>query len=119
MDGSQKLPYRLLGTICSRLAAGQEPRHACLAVAGWIRYVSAGRSDSGVPLPLDDPIAGKLRAAARTAGSADALVSAFLALGEVFPAELAEDRAFQSLLTEALGALERFGAAAAVAALGD
>jgi fructuronate reductase len=119
MDGSQKLPYRLLGTISSRLAAGQLPRHACLAVAGWIRYASAGRTDSGALLPLDDPIAAKLRAAARSAASADARVTSFLALREIFPAELAEDSAFRLLLTEAVGSLERFGAAAVVASLGD
>jgi len=119
MDGSQKLPYRLLGTISSRLAAGQSPRHACLAIAGWIRYVSAGQSDSGVPLPLDDPIAGQLRAAARSANTADALVTSFLALREVFSAELAEDRTFRSLLSGSLASLERFGAATVVAALAD
>ena len=119
MDGSQKLPYRLLGTIGSRLAAGQEPRHACLAIAGWIRYVSAGQSDSGVPLPLDDPIAGKLRAAARSSNSAETLVTSFINLREVFSAELAEDGTFRSLLSEFLVSLERFGAAAVVAALAD
>ncbi len=119
MDGSQKLPYRLLGTISSRLAEGQEPRFACLAVAGWIRYVSAGRSDSGARLALDDPLADTLRAAARSATSTAGRVSSFLALREVFPAELAEDGTFRSLLTEALGLLETLGAATAVASLQD
>ncbi len=119
MDGSQKLPYRLLGTIVSRLAAGQQPRHACLAVAGWIRYVSTGTSDSGVPLPLDDPNAGLLQAAARSADNTAALVTSFLGLRDVFPEELAEDATFQKLLTEALVSLERFGATAVVASLDD
>jgi fructuronate reductase len=119
MDGSQKLPYRLLGTISSRLLAGAEPRHACLAVAGWIRYVSAGTSDNGVVLPLDDPIADQLRSAAQSASSPEAAVAAFLALGGVFPAPLAEDSTFRALVTEALTSLERSGAAAAVAALGS
>ncbi len=119
MDGSQKLPYRLLGTISSRLATGHEPRFACLAVAGWIRYVSAGTDDSGARLPLDDPMADRLLAAARSATSAADRVTSFLGFREVFPAELAENGAFRSLLTEALGVLERFGAAAAVASLQD
>jgi fructuronate reductase len=119
MDGSQKLPYRLLRTIASRLAAGQQPRHACLAVAGWIRYVSAGTSDLGVPLPLDDPNAGQLQAAARSAGNTATLVTSFLGLRDVFPEDLAEDVTFQMLLTEALVSLERFGTTAVVASLGD
>ena len=118
MDGSQKVPYRLLNTISSRLTAGQEPVYATLAVAAWIRYVSAGKDDLGVALPLDDPIAEKLRSAAGVASSPGATVAAFLALEEVFPPELAEDHTFQRLLSDALASLQRFGAAAVVAALG-
>ena len=117
MDGSQKLPYRLLGTISSRLAAGAQPRHACLAVAAWMRYASVGKSDAGVTLPLDDPISDKLRSAAALASSPEGTVAAFLSLGEVFPPELALDPTFRALLTEALGSLEHLGAAAAVASL--
>jgi fructuronate reductase len=119
MDGTQKLPYRLLRTISSRLAAGGEPRHACLAVAGWIRYVSAGASELGTDLPLDDPLSGRLRSLADGAGpSPSAVVAAFLTLGEVFPPELAEDGSFRRLLTDALDVLVCHGAEAAVATLG-
>jgi fructuronate reductase len=119
MDGSQKLPYRLLGTVSARLAAGREPRYASLAVAGWIRYASAGKSDSGTVLPLDDPIADKLRSAAGPVSSPGQTVAAFLAIGEVFSPELADDSTFRRLLTEDLTALDRFGAAAVVAGLED
>lgn len=117
MDGSQKIPYRLLGTILDRLAAGEEPRHACLAVAGWMRYVSTGRSDAGTLLPLDDPIADRLLSAARAGPGPAGTVAGFLALREVFPAELSGSGTFRALLTEALDALERAGAAQAVASL--
>ncbi len=43
MDGSQKLPQRLLGTVRDRLAAGAPLAHLPLAVAGWIRYASGTR----------------------------------------------------------------------------
>lgn len=119
MDGSQKLPYRLLGTVSNRLGAGAEPRHACLAVAGWMRYVSAGTSDRGAELPLDDPIAGVLRAAVSSATTAEAIVAGLLAIREVFPEGLAEDPTFVRLLVEDVGALERYGASAVVAALGS
>jgi fructuronate reductase len=118
MDGSQKLPYRLLGTIATRLAAGAQPRRACLAVAGWMRFVSAGATDNGAPLALDDPLAGRLRAAAATAATPAAIVPALLSVREVFPPELADDPTFRALLTEAVDALSRLGAAAAVARLG-
>ena len=39
MDGSQKLPQRLLGTVRDNLAAGRSIDLLALAVAGWMRYV--------------------------------------------------------------------------------
>jgi fructuronate reductase len=39
MDGSQKLPQRLLGTISESLAAGRDAPEAIRAVAAWIGHV--------------------------------------------------------------------------------
>ena len=41
MDGSQKLPQRLLGTMQDRLRQGLPIDTHALAVAGWMRYVTA------------------------------------------------------------------------------
>jgi fructuronate reductase len=118
MDGSQKLPYRLLRTIAARLGAGHKPRYACLAVAAWMRFVAVGRSDGGAVLPLDDPMAVRLRAVTAGPSTAEATVGALLSLREIFPADLAASPNFRSLLVEALGALSRLGAAGAVACAG-
>ncbi len=118
MDGSQKLPYRLLGTIASRLGAGHVPRHACLAVAAWMRFVTVGRSDDGAVLPLDDPMAVRLRAVAAGQSTAEVTVAALLSLREVFPADLAANPTFRALLIEAVEDLSRLGAAGAVASIG-
>ena len=40
MDGSQKLPQRLLGTIRERMNAGQSIDGLALGVAAWMRYVT-------------------------------------------------------------------------------
>jgi fructuronate reductase len=117
MDGSQKLPQRLLGTIRDRRAAGAEPRHAVLAVAAWMRFVATGASDAGRRLPLDDPLAGRLRAAVGGASRPADVVAALLAVPEVFGTDLADDDVLRRLLTEALRALSESGAAAAVGAL--
>jgi fructuronate reductase len=118
MDGSQKLPYRLLRTIAARLGAGHEPLHACLAVAAWMRFVTVGRADNGTVLPLDDPMAVRLRAVAAGQSTAEATVAALLSLREVFPADLAANPTFRALLVEALEALSALGAATAVASIG-
>ncbi len=105
MDGSQKLPLRLLGTVRDGLAAGRTPRWAILGVAAWMAYVALGRSRTGVPLPLDDPLADRLRAAVPVEGGARATAAGLLALREVFPVELAEDAAFRDCLTDELDRL--------------
>ncbi|MEK9936050.1 MAG: mannitol dehydrogenase family protein, partial [Rhodobiaceae bacterium] len=65
MDGSQKLPQRILGTIADRLAQGVVPHGLCLVVAGWIRYVG-GQDETGAPIDVRDPLADSLRTATRT-----------------------------------------------------
>jgi fructuronate reductase len=119
MDGSQKLPQRLLGVIRDRRAAGAEPAHAVLAVAAWMRYVSAGRSDAGQPLPLDDPLADRLRSAVDGADAPPAVVEALLAVPEVFGTDLRDDGTVRRLLTEALRTLTDRGAVAAATDLLD
>lgn len=56
MDGSQKLPPRLLGTIADRLAAGLPIPHLALGVAGWMAYV-AGRDAADRRWQVQDPLA--------------------------------------------------------------
>lgn len=99
-DGSQKLPLRLLGTIRDRLAAGAQPTWAALAVAAWMVLVGRGTDQKGRPLPLDDPLADRLRAAVGAADQPDTLVSRLLAVQEVFGPDLADDPHLQPLLIE-------------------
>ncbi|HEY4422122.1 MAG TPA: mannitol dehydrogenase family protein, partial [Pseudonocardia sp.] len=98
MDGSQKLPVRLLGTVRDRLRAGAEPRWAALAVAAWMVYVAREHDALGRPLPLDDPLADRLRAAA--AGPQGGLVERMLAVEEVFDPELRDSAVFRGLIAE-------------------
>ncbi|MEV4813540.1 mannitol dehydrogenase family protein [Micromonospora avicenniae] len=101
MDGSQKLPVRLLGTVRDRLAAGAIPRQAALAVAGWMAYVANGRDARGRELPLDDPLAGRLRAAVAVgAGDPKRLVDSLLHIEEIFGADLPEQEGFRAVLID-------------------
>jgi fructuronate reductase len=119
MDGSQKLPQRLLGTIRERRYAGAEPRHAILAVAGWMRFVWTRADETGRPLPLDDPLADRLTAAVGDAHRPAEVVDALLGVTEVFGTDLADDGTVRRLLTESLSTLTDGGARAAAAALAD
>jgi fructuronate reductase len=109
MDGSQKLPQRVLHTMLDRRAAGHPPYWSALVVAAWMRFVQ-GRADDGAPLPLDDPLAGPIRAAlADGDGTPASVVDALLGLTEVFPPELAADPVVRESLVGWLTALHRHG----------
>ncbi|GAA2720283.1 mannitol dehydrogenase family protein [Cellulomonas aerilata] len=87
-DGSLKVPIRLLSVIADRLEAGVVADAAIRSVAGWLAFVARGRDVDGGTLPLEDPIADRLRAAA--AGSAGGLVDRMLELEDVFPEAVRE-----------------------------
>jgi fructuronate reductase len=109
MDGSQKLPQRLLGTIADNLAAGRPFPGLALAVAGWMTYVG-GTDESGAPIDVRDPLADRLRPLA--AGREP--VEALLGLREVFPEALASDSQFRDAVAAAHATLRARGARAAV-----
>ncbi|PZF97848.1 mannitol dehydrogenase family protein [Micromonospora deserti] len=115
IDGSQKLPQRVLHTIADLRARGRSARWAALVVAAWVRF-ALGYADDGAALPLSDPLAGRIRAALAAAPDTPAgAVDALLALREVFPAEVAEDDEVRADVTDWLTALERHGVAATLA----
>ncbi|MFN3294098.1 MAG: mannitol dehydrogenase family protein, partial [Gemmobacter sp.] len=109
MDGSQKLPQRILGTLAANLDAGRPSPGLMLAVAAWMRYVS-GTDLQGNPIDVRDPLAAPLRAAATSADP----VGAVLGLGQVFPASLAPR--LDPHLRRAFDRLHRLGPRKAVAA---
>lgn len=83
MDGSQKLPQRILGTIADNAAAGRSSDGLCLAVAAWMRYVG-GTDERGEPIDVRDPLAGRLRALSEKGNGPTETVDALLSVTEVF-----------------------------------
>jgi fructuronate reductase len=111
MDGTQKLPQRLLATIRENLAAGRPVRSAALGVAAWMRYVR-GVDGRGAPIDIRDPLSAEL---ARHAGGSPAdRVDALLGIAQVFGTDLPRAPGFRTLLVDWLVRLEREGAAAVV-----
>lgn len=110
MDGSQKLPQRLLGTARDRLAAGAPIPRIALGVAAWMRYVT-GIDEAGRPIDVRDPLADRLAGIARGAGpDAARLAPALLAVREIFGDDLPKDPRFAGPVTEALARLVARGA---------
>lgn len=115
MDGSQKLPQRLLATIAARLAAGQGIDALALAVAAWVRW-QAGQDDLGHSHQVDDPLAGPIAEALAQASDCESRVAAILAFDAVVPPELARNPLLADALTRWLTVLETQGARGALAA---
>lgn len=98
MDGSQKIPLRLLGTIRDNLAAGCTPRHALAGVAAWMAYLATGEAH-GLALPIDDPMADRL-AVVRGSKDARGIVGTLLGIEEVFGTDLPGNVLVHDLLVD-------------------
>lgn len=116
MDGSQKLPQRLLGPVRERLAAGASIAHLALAVAGWIRYAS-GTDEQGRPIEVADPLAREFAAiAAATQGDPNRLAEEFLKMTAVFGEDLGAQPRFRAAVIANVVSLCRKGVHATLAA---
>ena len=107
MDGSQKLPQRILNT----LAHGHKPG-LTLAVAAWIKYVS-GTDLNGQAIDVRDPLAADLRAAHTTPDP----VATILADRRIFSAEIATR--IRPQVTQAYQTLSKGARAAILEMLND
>ena len=113
MDGSQKLPQRLLGTIRDRRKADAPIVILALAVAAWMRY-AGGRDERGAAIEVRDPLAQTLADAfAAGAGNAEKTAAAFLKLRAVFDPDLGAHLELQKAVAAALDLLLTRGALAA------
>lgn len=108
MDGSQKLPQRLLGTIADRIAVGAPFERLALGVAAWMIY-ARGIDLDGRPIAVQDPMRPAFEAI-----DPERLVRGFLRLERVFPRALAMNAGFSDAVTRQVGVLREAGAADAV-----
>ena len=115
MDGSQKLPQRLLGTIRDNLVAGRGIDRLALAVAGWMRYV-AGVDEAGREIKVSDPLAPEFaRVAAGHRRDPEGLGRELLAIRAIFGEDLPANPRFSGKVIAWLTALHADGAARTVA----
>ena len=114
MDGSQKLPQRLLESARFQLNNNGHIDIICLGVAAWIRYVS-GVDEKGNTIEVSDPLAAELRALCEAnAGNAEAVVRAIVGLPKIFGDDLIKQEKF---VATTIGWLEKFYAKGVLASL--
>lgn len=106
MDGSQKMPPRILSTIDARLRSGEPFERLALGVAAWFLFLR-GTAEDGTRYAVSDPYAEQLTQLASSAQDAEHLVDAMLGVPDVFPASLAASSALRDALVRAACSLER------------
>ncbi|MBU3892144.1 fructuronate reductase [Serratia sp. JUb9] len=109
MDGSQKLPQRMLDSVRWHLAHGGDYTGLALGVAGWMRYVG-GIDDAGQPIDIRDPMLSTLQQVVGSTPDDERRVQALLALNAIFGEALPESQAFVEAVTQAYLSLRDRGA---------
>ena len=114
MDGSQKLPQRMLDSIRWHIMHGSHFELLALGVAGWMRYVG-GVDDQGQSIEISDPLLPVIQKAVHSSNEGEDRVQALLAIDAIFGRELPQVELFKNQVTQAYLALLAEGAKATVA----
>ena len=115
MDGSQKLPQRLLDPVRLHLQNGGSWRHLALGVAGWMRY-PPGVDEQGNAIDVVAPMLAEFQKINAQYQGADR-VKALLGLSGIFADDLPQNADFVGAVTAAYQQLCERGARECVAAL--
>lgn len=114
MDGSQKLPQRMLDSVRWHLANQSDFSLLALGIAGWMRYVS-GVDEHGQVIDVCDPLLAVIQNAVSASDEGESRVKALLGIEAIFGKELPLIATFTSAVNNAYLALLAKGAKATVA----
>ena len=114
MDGSQKLPQRMLDSVRWHLVHDSRFDLLALSVAGWMRYVG-GVDEQGQAIDVNDPLLPIIQNVVQNSNEGEDRVQALLAIDAIFGRELPQVERFKTKVTEAYLALLANGAKATVA----
>ncbi|MDU5687803.1 MAG: mannitol dehydrogenase family protein [Kluyvera cryocrescens] len=115
MDGSQKLPQRMLDSVRWHLADSSSFTLLALGVAGWMRYVG-GVDEQGNAIEVCDPLLPVIQAAVAQSEEGESRVKALLAIEAIFGKDLPLNGQFVDQVINAYLSLLSKGAKATVAA---
>ena len=102
-DGSQKLPFRLMGTIQDNLEAGRPIDRLCVPIAAWMHFVRRKAVDGE---QVVDPLAKQLFEIGKSCQNRAATdLPMFLGLQQVFAAALVGNEIFTGSLARAYDGL--------------
>ncbi len=116
MDGTQKLPQRMLDSVRWHLSKNSQFSYLALGIAAWMRYVG-GVDEQGQPIEISDPLLPLIQEKVKGSAEGHARVTALLSLDAVFGSDLPSNSRFVSAVTQAYDSLLTNGARKSVQAL--
>ncbi|CAM3573520.1 Polyol:NADP oxidoreductase [Vibrio aerogenes CECT 7868] len=116
MDGSQKIPQRLGGSLRYHLSQGTDFTWIATGIAGWMRYV-AGVDEQNNPIEVKDPMADALRAICDQHGFNTSVVPALLGVEAIFTPDIGQNSQVIEAVSAAYQSLIEKGAKETVRAL--
>ena len=96
MDGSQKLPQRLLATLRDRIAQGLPSPTLATAIAAWMHFAVKTAHTPGAV--LNDPLSEQILAQARISVAPEAIILNMLSLDKIFGTDLLAHAGFKAEL---------------------
>ena len=113
MDGSQKLPQRILETVSDLLKNQKNFQGLALAIAGWIKYVT-GIDLDGETIDVRDPLANDFATIAKKSKTSEDYVDLILDQGNVFPANLRDSSDFRTEIQNSYKLLVQCGSLSSI-----
>ncbi|WP_370737838.1 mannitol dehydrogenase family protein [Gilliamella mensalis] len=98
MDGTQKLPQRMLDSIRWHIKNDSDFSLLALGVAGWMRYVG-GIDDNHQPIDVKDPMSEQLQTIVKASVDGIERVNCLLKLDVIFGADLPNNSQFREQVT--------------------
>ncbi len=116
MDGSQKIPQRMGGSLRFHLDAGSDYKWLAMGIAGWMTYVS-GSDEKANPIDVRDPMVDLFKEIYQQHGINASVVKALLGIEAIFGTDLIKNEELVTAVTDAYQLIITDGARAAVASL--
>lgn len=98
MDGSQKLPQRLLATLRDRIAAGLPSPALATAIAAWMHFAVKTAHTPGAV--LNDPLSTDILAQAGASNDSATIIDKLLGLDKIFGSDLKANDGFKAELLD-------------------
>lgn len=106
MDGSQKLPNGIIAPLKDAIAKGYDTNFIAIAIAGWIRYLTA-KDENGEAIEINDPLAATLtELAVKSQQDASIFITG---LPKIFGSEVIGAKSFIQQVSSALAGIYSMG----------